>query len=237
MKKVTVKAAKNIDIVCHWIFNCSVVTTCIILATTFSHFIYRKWLALDFRMSSLDPVLAMGQQSTSLPCWFSWSIMGVCHPVYMLFVDFSLCGEGPQSRPCGGHCENMAYQGHYYEPFGPGLLQGCPLSLILFVPFKDRISRHSQAEENVQVGTLRIASLLFTHDMVLLVLWISTESPGGLLVETHVWNTLFSLQSTPPYPNRRFWMDGWMDSHEHICYDKWDISENYFLENWAHGYT
>ena len=51
---------------------------------------------------------------------------------------------------------------------GVGLCQGCPLSPILFVIFMDRISRHSRGEESVRFRDLRIASLLFADDMVLL---------------------------------------------------------------------
>ncbi|WP_411913715.1 RNA-directed DNA polymerase [Vibrio sp. Y159] len=51
---------------------------------------------------------------------------------------------------------------------GVGLHQGCPLSPILFVIFTDRISRRSRGEEGVRFGDLRIASLLFADDVVLL---------------------------------------------------------------------
>ncbi len=51
---------------------------------------------------------------------------------------------------------------------GVGLRQGCPLSPILFVIFMDRISRRSRGEESVRFGDLRIASLLFADDVVLL---------------------------------------------------------------------
>ena len=47
------------------------------------------------------------------------------------------------------------------------LRQGCSLSLVLFIIFMDRISRHSQVAEGVRFGVLRIMSLLFT-DVVLL---------------------------------------------------------------------
>ncbi|KAF7658853.1 hypothetical protein LDENG_00007090, partial [Lucifuga dentata] len=53
-------------------------------------------------------------------------------------------------------------------PVGVGLRQGCPLSPILFMIFMDRISRRSQGSEGVQFGDLRIASLLFADDVVLL---------------------------------------------------------------------
>ncbi len=54
-------------------------------------------------------------------------------------------------------------------PVGAGLCQSCPLSLILFVIFTDRISRHSRGEECVWFGNLRTASLLLADDVVLLV--------------------------------------------------------------------
>ncbi len=51
---------------------------------------------------------------------------------------------------------------------GVGLCQGCPLSLILFVIFMDRISRRSCGEGCVWLGNLRIALLLFADIVVLL---------------------------------------------------------------------
>ncbi|KAK0155726.1 Retrovirus-related Pol polyprotein from type-1 retrotransposable element R2 [Merluccius polli] len=47
-------------------------------------------------------------------------------------------------------------------------LPGCPLSPILFIIFMDRISRHSQGVEGVRFGDLRIGSLLFADDVVLM---------------------------------------------------------------------
>ncbi|KAK0156607.1 LINE-1 reverse transcriptase [Merluccius polli] len=49
-----------------------------------------------------------------------------------------------------------------------GPRQGCPLSPILFIIFMDRISRRSQGVEGVRFGDLRIGSLLFADDVVLL---------------------------------------------------------------------
>jgi len=49
-----------------------------------------------------------------------------------------------------------------------GFRQGCPLSLILFVIFMDKISRRSRCEESAWFGDLKIASLLFADDVVLL---------------------------------------------------------------------
>ncbi|TWW80485.1 R2DM Retrovirus-related Pol polyprotein from type II retrotransposable element [Takifugu flavidus] len=53
-------------------------------------------------------------------------------------------------------------------PVRVGLRQGCPLSPILFIIFMDRISRCSHGVEGIQFGDLRIASLLFADDVVLL---------------------------------------------------------------------
>jgi exonuclease III len=53
-------------------------------------------------------------------------------------------------------------------PVRVGLRQGCPLSPILFITFMDRISRRSQGVEGIRFGGLRIASLLFADDVVLL---------------------------------------------------------------------
>ena len=53
-------------------------------------------------------------------------------------------------------------------PVGVGLRQGCVLSPILFVIFMDRISRCSCGGEGLQFGGLRIASLLFADDVVLM---------------------------------------------------------------------
>uniref|UniRef100_A0A669C5T3 Reverse transcriptase domain-containing protein n=1 Tax=Oreochromis niloticus TaxID=8128 RepID=A0A669C5T3_ORENI len=62
-------------------------------------------------------------------------------------------------------------------PVGDGLRQGSPLSPILFIIFMDRISRHSQVVEGLHFGGLRISSLLFTDDVVLL-----ASSGDGLLL-------------------------------------------------------
>ncbi|KAK0154090.1 LINE-1 retrotransposable element ORF2 protein [Merluccius polli] len=53
-------------------------------------------------------------------------------------------------------------------PVRVGLRQGCPLSPILFIIFMDRISRCSQGVEGVRFGDIRIGSLLFADDVVLL---------------------------------------------------------------------
>ncbi|KAK3561961.1 hypothetical protein QTP86_019076, partial [Hemibagrus guttatus] len=45
---------------------------------------------------------------------------------------------------------------------------GCPLSLVLFIVFMDRISRRSQGLEGVRFGDHRISSLIFADDVVLL---------------------------------------------------------------------
>ena len=52
-------------------------------------------------------------------------------------------------------------------PVRVGLRQGCPLSLILFITLMDRISRRSHGVEGVRFWQLRIGSLLFVDDMVL----------------------------------------------------------------------
>ena len=49
-----------------------------------------------------------------------------------------------------------------------GFHQGCSLSPILFITFMDRISRHSQGVKEDQFGNLRIRSLHFVNELVLL---------------------------------------------------------------------
>uniref|UniRef100_A0A8C6KZX9 Reverse transcriptase domain-containing protein n=1 Tax=Nothobranchius furzeri TaxID=105023 RepID=A0A8C6KZX9_NOTFU len=53
-------------------------------------------------------------------------------------------------------------------PVRVGLHQGCPLSPILFITFRDRISRCSQGVEGIRFGGLRIRSLFFADDVILL---------------------------------------------------------------------
>ena len=53
-------------------------------------------------------------------------------------------------------------------PVRVGLCQGLPLSLVLYIIFMDRISLHSQVVERIGFGGLRIPSLLFVDDVVLL---------------------------------------------------------------------
>ena len=53
-------------------------------------------------------------------------------------------------------------------PVGVGLHQGRPLSVVLFKLLMDKISRCSEAAEGVGFGDLRIPSLLFADDVVLL---------------------------------------------------------------------
>ncbi len=69
-----------------------------------------------------------------------------------------------------------------------GLHQGYPLSQILFVIFMDRISRHSQREESIRFRDLRIVSLLFSDDVVLLASsdWDLQHSLGWFVAECEV---------------------------------------------------
>ena len=84
--------------------------------------------------------------------------MGVCPT-----SPHVLCGLGKGIRPCpSGSPKSDLF------PVRVGLRQGCPLSPILFIIFMDRISRHSQGVKGVRFGDLRIGSLLFADDMVLL---------------------------------------------------------------------
>ncbi|KAL4006357.1 guanylate cyclase activator 1 [Sarotherodon galilaeus] len=82
-------------------------------------------------------------------------------------------GEGAQGQASGGRALVLARHSPKKGPdksflVGDGLHQGCPLSPILFVIFMDRISRRSQVAEGFHLGGLRISSLLFTDDVVLL---------------------------------------------------------------------
>ncbi|KAK0136738.1 LINE-1 reverse transcriptase [Merluccius polli] len=68
-------------------------------------------------------------------------------------------------------CQSLVRIAGYKSDLFPvrvGLRQGCPLSPILFIIFMDRISRHSQGVEGVRFGDLRIGSLLFADDVVLM---------------------------------------------------------------------
>uniref|UniRef100_A0A8C6P3P0 Reverse transcriptase domain-containing protein n=1 Tax=Nothobranchius furzeri TaxID=105023 RepID=A0A8C6P3P0_NOTFU len=112
-------------------------------------------------------------------------------PVYMCFVDLekvfdrvprgALWGvlreygvPGPlirAVRSLNDRCQSLvriagSKSGSF--PVRVGLHQGCPLSPILFITFMDRISRRSQGVEGIRFGGLRIRSLLFADDVVLL---------------------------------------------------------------------
>ena len=112
-------------------------------------------------------------------------------PVYMCFVDLEksfdrvpLGALWGVLRECGVPDPLMGAVWSLYDrcqslvriaasksdafPVRVGLRQGCPLSPILFIIFMDRISRCSQAVEGVRFGDLRIGSLLFADDVVLL---------------------------------------------------------------------
>ncbi|XP_048857101.1 uncharacterized protein LOC125724452 [Brienomyrus brachyistius] len=118
----------------------------------------------------------------------SWEF---ARPVYMCFVDlekaFDRVPRGvlwgvlreygvPGSllravRSLYDRCQSLVRMGGNKSdsfPVRVGLRQGCPLSPILFIVFMDRISRRSQGVEGVRFGDLRIRSLLFADDVVLL---------------------------------------------------------------------
>ena len=113
------------------------------------------------------------------------------HPVYMCFVDLEKAYDRvPREILWGVLWEYgvrgallRAIQSLYAQskscvqvhgnksdlfPVGVSLRQGCTLSPILLVIFMDRISRRSRGEEGLQFGVLRISSLLFADDVVLL---------------------------------------------------------------------
>lgn len=118
----------------------------------------------------------------------SWEF---AHPVHMCFVDLEKAFDrvprgtlwgvlreygvpGPLIRAIRSlynqseSCVRILGTKSSTFPVGVGLRQGCPLSPVLFVVFMDRISRRSRGEESVRFGDLRIASLLFADDVVLL---------------------------------------------------------------------
>uniref|UniRef100_A0A8P4KHH4 Reverse transcriptase domain-containing protein n=1 Tax=Dicentrarchus labrax TaxID=13489 RepID=A0A8P4KHH4_DICLA len=106
------------------------------------------------------------------------------HPVYMCFVDLENEYDRVVLREYGVRGSLLrAIQSLYFQsescvrilgcksdsfPVGVGLRQGCALSPTLFVTFIDRISRRSHGGEGLQFGGLRIASLLFVDDVVLM---------------------------------------------------------------------
>ena len=113
------------------------------------------------------------------------------HPVHMCFVDLEKAfdrvprdvlwgvlreygGTAPLIRAIRSlydRCQSLvriASSKSDSFPVRVGLRQGCPLSPILFITFMDRISRRSQVVEGFRFGDLRIKSLLFADDVVLL---------------------------------------------------------------------
>ena len=77
------------------------------------------------------------------------------------YGSFDLCCQS-QSLVCIAGSKSDPF------PVRVGLCQGCPLSQVPFIIFIDRISRHSQMVEGVGFSDLRIPSLLFADDVVLL---------------------------------------------------------------------
>uniref|UniRef100_A0AAQ4Q947 Reverse transcriptase domain-containing protein n=1 Tax=Gasterosteus aculeatus aculeatus TaxID=481459 RepID=A0AAQ4Q947_GASAC len=113
------------------------------------------------------------------------------HPVYMCFVDLekaydrvlreklwevlqeyevkgSLLGAIQSLCAQSESCVRVLGSKSKAFPAGVGLRQGCALSPILFVVFMDRISRRSRGEEGLQFGRLRISSLVFADNVVLM---------------------------------------------------------------------
>ena len=91
-------------------------------------------------------------------------------PVHMCFVDLAKAFNRVP-RGVRAWCQSLVHiAGNKSDlfPVRVGLRQGCPLSPILFIIFMDRISRRSQGVEGVRFGDLRIGSLLFADDVVLL---------------------------------------------------------------------
>ncbi|KAK3575515.1 hypothetical protein QTP86_029266 [Hemibagrus guttatus] len=97
-----------------------------------------------------------------VPCGILWEVLweyGVRGP--LLRAVRSLY-DWSRSLVCIASCKSDLFPVHV------GLQQGCPLSLVLFINFMDRISRHSQGLEGVRFGDHRILLLLFADGVVLL---------------------------------------------------------------------
>lgn len=118
-------------------------------------------------------------------CWWHMSfavLRGGLHSLRMGHWRVFTAGSPRTARR--GHCSNMGYQVHDYELFGlcinvsRAVFIGSVLSLfsvgigplcpIFFLIFMGRISRCSQGQGLMRLGGLRVASLLFTNDLVLL---------------------------------------------------------------------
>ncbi|KAI3370382.1 hypothetical protein L3Q82_024470, partial [Scortum barcoo] len=100
------------------------------------------------------------------PCRVLGGFMGVCPT-----SPHVLCGSGEGIRPCPSKWYSVGVLRLISQTCSQYMLdswQGCPLSLVLFIIFMDRISRRSQGPEGVRFGNHRISSLLFADDVVLL---------------------------------------------------------------------
>lgn len=101
-------------------------------------------------------------------------------------------------------------------PVGIGLCQGCPLPLILFIFFMERISRHRHVVGGFCLGGLRISSLVFADDAVLF-----SSSSGGLQLTVECFTAECEAADMSIGTSKAEVRNGWSAHSGTSCCSRW----------------